>query len=60
MMSSGDILNEFVEYLPPAWQFPEVTTARITINESEFTTNDFREGTWKQSAHCGWARSWEQ
>lgn len=45
-----DILLEFVEYLPPAWQYPEITAARIFFNDLEFTTIDFCEGVWKQDA----------
>jgi signal transduction histidine kinase len=32
------ILDEVVGYLPPAWQYPEITTAKIVLDESVFST----------------------
>ncbi len=46
----GEILQDIVRTLPPAWQYPEVTCARITIGSSEFTTDSFTETPWRQSA----------
>jgi len=36
-----EILRGVVELIPPAWQYPEVTMARIAIGESAFSTPDF-------------------
>jgi signal transduction histidine kinase len=36
--------------LPPAWQYPDVTSARVTIDEREFCSQGFREGPHRQSA----------
>lgn len=45
-----ELLQEVVSILPPAWQYPEATAARIMFNSVEFKTNNFRETQWKQSA----------
>ncbi|TEU15443.1 MAG: PAS domain S-box protein [Anaerolineales bacterium] len=45
-----DILQESADLLPSAWQYPEVTCARITVEGQEYTMEDFRETKWKQVA----------
>lgn len=42
--------EEIVNLLPRAWQYPEITCARITINHHEFKTENYRETNWKMSA----------
>ncbi|HTX88332.1 MAG TPA: PEP/pyruvate-binding domain-containing protein [Bacteroidales bacterium] len=42
-----DTLREICRILPPAWQFPEFTTARIRFDEMEFTSENFIETGWK-------------
>jgi len=42
------ILARVVDLIPPAWQYPEVTAARIIINKRRFQTNNFRETLWEQ------------
>jgi DNA-binding response OmpR family regulator/signal transduction histidine kinase len=44
------ILQGTVELIPPAWQYPEVTCARITLQGQEFRTENFRESDWRQTA----------
>ena len=46
----GELLAELVEYLPPAWQYPEVTRARISVNGLIATTAGFRVTPWMQAA----------
>lgn len=48
--SVPEVLQEITNILPPAWQYPEITTARITIDGQEFTTSNFLETPWKQRA----------
>ena len=47
-------IEEFVQgavgILPPAWRYPEICAARITLNSKEFKTANFRETEWSQSA----------
>ncbi len=46
--SLTEILNDTVQLLPPAWQYPEVACARIFLEGQEFKTEGFRESAWKQ------------
>jgi len=48
-VSLEQILQGLVELIPPAWQYPEVTCARVKLRNRQFTTKDFRETEWKQS-----------
>jgi len=43
-------LSQAIECLPPAWQHPEYTTARVVFDEMTFTTSDFQESTWKMDS----------
>jgi signal transduction histidine kinase len=43
-------LQQFVAVLPSAWQYPEITAARIRLGELEFTTPNFRPTPWIQRA----------
>ncbi len=36
--------------LAGAWQYPDIACARITINDREFKTENYRETDWKQSS----------
>ncbi len=44
------ICQEVVKVLPPSWQYPEITCSRITVNEDEFQTENYRDTVWKQCA----------
>lgn len=46
-----DILQEVVALLPPALQFPEIATARITLGEKSFFSAGFKEGSHHLSAN---------
>jgi PAS domain S-box-containing protein len=41
-------LQQLVVVLPPAWQYPEVTAARVQFGELEFATPNFRRTPWTQ------------
>jgi hypothetical protein len=45
--SLEDILQAIVDFIPPAWQYPEITCARIIFDGYEFTTNNYKNSTWK-------------
>jgi len=45
-----EIMQGIVDLIPPAWQYPEVTCARIVFDEHEFQTDNFKETPWRQSA----------
>ncbi len=43
------ILQEMVDFIPPACQYPEITCARIIFDGYEFRTKNFLDTRWKQS-----------
>ncbi len=47
--SLDDILQEIVDFIPSAIQYPEIACARIIFNRYEFTTKNFKETKWKLS-----------
>lgn len=48
---SLDMISErVVALLPPAWQYPEITWAKILIGEKEFKTENFNDSFPRQSA----------
>lgn len=44
------ILQGTADLLPRAWQHPESARARITLDGSRYTSQDFSEGRWRQAA----------
>lgn len=48
-LSTEEILQGIVALIPPAWQYPEVTCARIKLQKKHFKTANFRETAWKQT-----------
>jgi signal transduction histidine kinase len=48
-ISLGDLLQRVVDLIPPAWQYPEVTSARIRVRTRQFTSSHFGESAWKQT-----------
>ena len=47
--SLDDVLQEIVDFIPPATEYPEITCARIVFDRYEFTTKNFRDTKWKLS-----------
>ncbi|MEO6719322.1 MAG: PAS domain S-box protein [Ferruginibacter sp.] len=45
-----DILQELVHIIPPSYQYPEITTARITFQGRTFESRNFSASMWKQDA----------
>ena len=48
--SLDDFLKDVVEILPPSWQYPEITCARITFQDKIFKTESFKKTRWCQSS----------
>ncbi len=48
--SLKDILKRTVNILPGGWQYPEVTCARIMVEDNEYTTDNFEETQWNQTS----------
>ncbi len=49
-ISTKELLNKLVEILPPGWQYPEITEARIVLDGKEFCTPGFQNCKDKQFA----------
>ena len=47
-ISLPEILQSIVELIPPAWQYPNFTCARITFNDETYITKNFKETPWMQ------------
>ena len=41
-------LQKIVELIPPAWQYPNITCARLSIDGKEYKTDNFKETKWSQ------------
>jgi signal transduction histidine kinase len=48
--STRDLLQHVVDRFPPAWQYPEITEARITLGDLEVHTPGWRPAPWTQFA----------
>ena len=43
------ILQGIVDLIPPGWQYPDITCAKINIKGEEFKTPNFKETAWQQT-----------
>jgi len=39
-----------VELVPPSWQYPDITCAKLVIGDSTYQTHNFKETDWEQSS----------
>jgi PAS domain S-box-containing protein len=46
-ISLEEIFQGTVDLIPAAWQYPEITCAKLTINGFVFATENFKETKWK-------------
>jgi PAS domain S-box-containing protein len=46
-----EMLQEIVGLIPPSWQYPEITCARIIKEGQEYKTKNFKETVWKQTSN---------
>jgi len=49
-ISLEDFLQQTIKAIPPAWQYPDITGVRIVARDREFTSANFKETPWMQSA----------
>ena len=49
-LTLDEMLSRTVQLIPPAWQYPETTCARIILNGRFYATQPFQESSWRQSA----------
>ncbi len=48
--TAPELLQEIVEGLPDAWQYPEVTAARIVFEGQEYMTPNYVKSAWSQAS----------
>ncbi len=48
--SIDELLQRVVAILPPSWQYPEITCARIVFQGKTYKSQDFKVSKWRQSA----------
>ncbi len=49
-ISLDGILQKTAEIIPHSWLYPEVTVCRITLDDKEFRSSQFKTTKWKQSS----------
>ncbi len=42
------IYQGVVDLIPPAWQYPKITCAKLVIDDREFSTENYEESKWQQ------------
>ncbi|HVZ80244.1 MAG TPA: PAS domain-containing protein [bacterium] len=58
-LTNADWIREVCRLLPPAWQYPEVTEARIRLGDVEYATPGFRRSSWVQESRFTTSRGKE-
>ncbi len=53
-ISIEEICAGLVELIPPGWQYPEITCARVILNGKEYSTANCAHSPWQQTAEI-WA-----
>jgi len=48
-LSWDEMFQGIANLIPPAWQYPEITCARVILGEQEYRTENFRETNFKLS-----------
>jgi PAS domain S-box-containing protein len=49
-LSLDEILQGVIDLIPQAWQYPDVTCAKIYLKGKELKTSNYRETDWQQSS----------
>jgi len=49
-ISLGDSLQQIVNLIPPAWQYPDITRGRIILDDKMYVTHDFQEHAQRQKS----------
>ncbi|MCG8333575.1 MAG: PAS domain S-box protein [Proteobacteria bacterium] len=49
-LSLEEVLEGVANLIPPSWQYPDITGARIVFDHLVTTTSRFKDTSWKQSA----------
>ena len=46
-ISLPEMIEGALRLIPPAWQFPEITAARVTVDDQSYRTDNFEDTDWK-------------
>lgn len=49
-LSLDEIFNGTIELIPPGWQYPEVTYAKLTFHNKEYKTFNYEKTAWVQES----------
>ena len=49
-ISLDEIMQGVVDLIPPSWQYPEIACSKISVEDKEYKTENFKETNWKQSS----------
>lgn len=49
--SINDILQGTADLIPLSWQYPEITSAKVTLDNHSFISAKFKKSLWKQSSN---------
>jgi PAS domain S-box-containing protein len=49
-ISLEEIFQGTADLIPPSWQYPDITCARIVFEDRDFKTQNFKETRWKQNS----------
>jgi len=49
-LSLDEMFQQVVNLIPPGWQYPDITCARIVFEDKEFKTDNFKTTKWKQAS----------
>ncbi len=47
-ISMEEVFEGTIKFIPPGWQYPEITCVRIITPDGEFKTDNFKDTVWKQ------------
>ena len=50
-VSFNEIIQGTLDLIPPAWQFPEITCARVIYDKKEYKTKNFKKTKWGLKTH---------
>ena len=45
-----EILQDLTKIIPPTWQYPEITCAKISFGNMEYKTSNYKDSKWKLSS----------
>ena len=45
-----EILQDITQIIPPSWQYPEITCAKISFGNIEYKTDNYDDSNWKMSS----------